>query len=72
MKLPAPKAGLPGKVFSFILCPLTPLWRDGARSGHQEDDNKDEWIRSLISAAAAPTGELLPPMTVTLPIVSVR
>jgi hypothetical protein len=36
VKLPARRAGLPGKEISFILCPLTPpipLWRDGARSG---------------------------------------
>ena len=35
LKLPAHRAGLPGKAFSFILCPLTPpipLWRNGARS----------------------------------------
>ena len=36
VKLPAHRAGLPGKVLSFILCPFTPpipIGRDGARSG---------------------------------------
>jgi hypothetical protein len=39
VKLPAHRAGLPGKEVSFILCPLTPpipLWRDGARSGQND------------------------------------
>jgi hypothetical protein len=41
VKLPAEKAGLPGKEVSLILCPLTPpilLWRDGARSGRRVDN----------------------------------
>ena len=36
VKFPARRAGLPGKVLSFILCPSTlpiPIGRDGARSG---------------------------------------
>jgi len=49
MKLPAHRAGLPGKEVSFILCPLTPpipLWRDGARSGQFSAkflDKQKEW-----------------------------
>ena len=31
VKLPAHRAGLPGKEFSFILCPLTPPTRRGLR-----------------------------------------
>ena len=52
MKLPVYRAGLPGKVLSFILCPpwsglidLTPpipLWRDGARSGQSLSENLTE------------------------------
>ncbi len=36
VKLPARRAGLPGKVLSFILCPFTlpiPIGLDGVRSG---------------------------------------
>jgi hypothetical protein len=39
VKLPARRAGLPGKEVYFILCPLTPpirLWRDRARSGQKD------------------------------------
>ncbi len=51
VKLPAHRAGLPGNVITFLLCPFTPpipLGRDGAHSG--QETMKMYGLRSNICA----------------------